>query len=233
MSIELLLQSLRLWNRAMDNLTRLNPPPSKSSPPPTTQKLEEDNPFDMSSLKQALPSVPPSQPQPLPDPVPSQPALLPNRQHNLSDPLSLRIAEGLFTVLFDLAQSYLIRGSVKESEYFITQALDLGKALNAPAMVSKAMAKFGEVMTREGKVDEGYEMLVKAGEVLSGVNSRESGESGEGAGMIEEVEVGRVMAECRERMGEVRDAEVLVARSGELWREIDRAFEKWEGGVAG
>jgi hypothetical protein len=100
-------------------------------------------------------------------------------------------------------------------------------------MVSKAMAKFGEVMTREGKVDEGYEMLVKAGEVLSGVNSRESGESGEGAGMIEEVEVGRVMAECRERMGEVRDAEVLVARSGELWREIDRAFEKWEGGVAG
>ena len=43
MSIDLLLQSLRLWNRAIDSLARLSIKP-----------VQDDNPFDMSSLKQAI-----------------------------------------------------------------------------------------------------------------------------------------------------------------------------------
>lgn len=202
-SIELLLQSLRLWNRAMDNLLRLNPPPAK----PT----QEDNPFDMSSLKQALPS----EATPLPDPKPQ--SIVPPQRH--LDSLGLRISEGLFTVLFDLAQAYLIRGSAKESEFFITQALELAQALNAPAMLSRALAKQGEVQVRLGCLKEGYEMLVKAGEVLSGVPT------------IDSVEVVRLTAECRERMGVEgeEDAQVLYGRSVDLLREIDAAFEKYEG----
>lgn len=207
MTIELLLQSLRLWNRAMDSLMRLNPPPPK----PTPTNTQEDNPFDMSSLKEALPDAP----QPLPDPSPQ--TVVPPRH---LDDLGLRICEGLFTVLFDLTQSYLIRGSAKESEFFVTQALDLAKALNAPAMLSRALAKQGEIQVRLGKLKEGYETLVEAGEVLSGVET------------IESVEVVRLTAECREKMGE-EDAPVLFGRSVDLLREIDAAFEKYEGGVTG
>ncbi|KAF5357177.1 hypothetical protein D9756_006793 [Leucocoprinus leucothites] len=204
MSIELLLQSLRLWNRAMDSLTRLSPPPPKP--------VQEDNPFDMSSLKQALPDAP----QPLPDPTPQ--TVVPPQRH--LDSLGLRISEGLFTVLFDLAQAYLVRGSAKESEFFIAQALDLARALNAPAMLSRALAKQGEVQVRLGKMKEGYEMLVEAGEVLKGVPT------------IDSVEVVRLTAECREKMGE-EDAGVLFARSVDLLKEMDAAFEKYEGVASG
>lgn len=207
MSIELLLQSLRLWNRAMDSLMRLNPPPPKPA--------QDDNPFDMSGLRQALPN----EAAPLPDPTPQ--TIVPPRRH--LDSLGLRISEGLFTVLFDLAQAYLIRGSAKESEFFISQALDLARALNAPAMLSRALAKQGEVQVRLGNLKEGHEMLVKAGEVLSGVPT------------IESVEVVRLTAGCRERMGAEgeEDAQVLYDRSMDLLREIDVAFEKYEGVALG
>lgn len=207
MSIELLLQSLRLWNRAMDNLTRLNPPPPK----PT----QDDNPFDMSALNEALPS----EAAPLPDPTPQ--TIVPPQRH--LDSLGLRISEGLLTVLFNLAQTYLIRGSAKESEFFIKQALDLAQALNAPAILSRALAKQGEIQVRLGDLKAGYEMLVKAGDVLSGVPT------------IDSIEVVRLTADCRERMGtegEV-DAQVLYRKSVELLREIDAAFEKHEGAAFG
>jgi len=167
MSIDLLLQSLRLWNRAIDSLARLNPP----SPKP----VQDDNPFDMSSLKQALPN----NPQPLPDPVPQ--TTIPPRRH--FDSLGLRICEGLLTILFDLAQAYLTRGSAKESEFFIAQAFDLARALNAPAMLSRALAKQGEVQVRLGQMKDGYEKLVEAGEILKNIPT------------IDSVEVVRLTAE--------------------------------------
>ncbi|EKM75331.1 hypothetical protein AGABI1DRAFT_80074 [Agaricus bisporus var. burnettii JB137-S8] len=169
-STEFLLQSLRIWNRALDNLS--HPKPQTITPP----------------------------------------------QRHL-DSFVLRICEGLFTVLFDLTQAYLHRGSAKESEFFISQALDLAQALNAPAMLSRASAKQGEVQVRLGNLKEGYETLVKAGEVLSGVPT------------IESVEVVRLTAECRERMGVEGegDAQVLYGRSMDLLTEMDAAFEKYEG----
>lgn len=208
LSIEFLLQSLRLWNRALDNLSRLNPQPS-------TKPAKDDNPFDMSNLKQALPS----EAAPLPDPKPQ--TVIPPQRH--LDNSILRISEGLFTVLFDLTQAYLHRGSAKESEFFITQALDLAQALNAPAMLSRALAKQGEVQVRLGNFKEGYESLVKAGEVLSGVPT------------IDSVEVVRLTAECREKMGGEGegDAQVLYGRSMDLLTEMDAAFEKYEGAAFG
>jgi len=162
----------------------------------------------MSSLKQALPG----DPQPLPDPIPQ--TTVPPQQH--FDSLGLRICEGLLTILFDLAQAYLTRGSAKESEFFIAQAFDLAKALNAPAMLSRALAKQGEVQVRLGQMKDGYEKLVEAGEILKNIPT------------IDSVEVVRLTAECRERMGE-DDASVLFGRSIDLLRKIDTAFEKYEG----
>ncbi|KAF9445711.1 hypothetical protein P691DRAFT_734529 [Macrolepiota fuliginosa MF-IS2] len=155
-------------------------------------------------------------PAPLPDPAPQ--TIVPPQRH--LDSLGLRISEGLFTVLFDLAQAYLIRGSAKESEFFVTQALVLAQALNAPAMLSWALAKQGEVHVRLGNLIEGHATLVKAGEVLSGVPT------------IDSAEVVRLTAVCREKMGE-EDAQALYARSVDLLKEIDAAFEKHEGAAFG
>jgi len=58
MSIDLLLQSLCLWNCTIDSLTRLNFPSCKI--------VQDNNLFDMLTLKQALPN----DPQSLPDPIP-------------------------------------------------------------------------------------------------------------------------------------------------------------------
>ena len=190
MSIDLLLQSLRLWNRAIDSLARLSIKP-----------VQDDNPFDMSSLKQALPN----DPQPLPVPAPQ--TTIPPRRH--FDSLGVWLCEGLLTILFDLTQAYLTRGSAKESEFFIAQAFDLAKALNAPATQ-------GEVQVRLGQMKDGYEKLVEAGEILKNIPT------------IDSVEVVRLTAECRERMGE-GDASVLFGRSIDLLKEIDTAFEKYEG----
>jgi separase len=50
-SLDGMLQSLRLWNRAVDALSHF-------APSPTSSKLTgESNPFEMSGLKMALPIV--------------------------------------------------------------------------------------------------------------------------------------------------------------------------------
>lgn len=45
-------QALRLWNRAMESLARLNQPPPQKAKPQHAKR--ESNPFDMSDLRAAL-----------------------------------------------------------------------------------------------------------------------------------------------------------------------------------
>jgi len=75
----------------------------------------------------------------------------------------LRICEGLLTILFDSAQAYLTQGSARESEFFIAQTFDLAKALNAPTMLSRELAKQGEVQVRLGQMKVRYEKLEESG----------------------------------------------------------------------
>ena len=64
-SLDGMLQSLRLWNRAVDALSHF-------APSPTSSKLTgESNPFEMSGLKMALPVVCPEAPR-LEQPVPKK-----------------------------------------------------------------------------------------------------------------------------------------------------------------
>ena len=56
-SLDAMLQSLHLWNRAVDALSHF-------APSPTSSKLTgESNPFEMSGLKKALPVVCPKAPR--------------------------------------------------------------------------------------------------------------------------------------------------------------------------
>ncbi|KAF7984668.1 hypothetical protein HWV62_12932 [Athelia sp. TMB] len=160
-SLEGLFQSLRLWNRGVEALARL-------SPQTTTTKLsaaEPDDPFAMSTLKDALPS---------PDDLSSkQPELSTTKKtyarRPVMDGLEWRMMDGLLHTLFALSHAFFARGSPRESEYFAQQAQDLAESINAPAMVSRALAKKGEIQLHQGLLDDGYRSLMGAAELLEGM----------------------------------------------------------------
>ncbi|KZT24871.1 hypothetical protein NEOLEDRAFT_1134566 [Neolentinus lepideus HHB14362 ss-1] len=146
-SIKGQLQALRLWNRALDSLARLQPPPP-SKPP------SDDNPFDMTDIKEALPS-------------PSDAIQSPRQP--CRDGLEWRIAYGLLGTLFALTQAYFARGSAREAEYFADQALEFARSLNAPVAVGRALARKGEVQLHLAHLTEGLESLIQAANSLTDV----------------------------------------------------------------
>lgn len=167
-SIDGMLQSLRLWNRAMDTLARLSPPPTSSR----TSPQSESNPFEMASLKDALPS---DGTVARPEPELATPKKIFSRLMSM-DGLEWRICDGLLTTLFDLSRAYFIRGSPRESFYFAEQAEELATSLNIPAMMSRALTRKGEVQLHQGQLQDGYENLMHAAELLQDVLGLDSAE---------------------------------------------------------
>jgi separase len=76
--------------------------------------------------------------------------------------LEWRICDGLLSTLFALAQAYFARGSAREAEYFAQQAQDLADAINTPTMVSRALARKGEIYLHTNRLSEGRECLMQA-----------------------------------------------------------------------
>lgn len=138
-----MLQSLRLWNRAIDTLVRLRP--SKPS-------VTETNPFDDSDTGQDSSHA-------------NRHALL----QSLTDGLEWQAAEGLLDTLLSLERLYAARGSVREAEHFARQAQDLAESLNAPTMKSRALARVGEILLRLGNIHEGNTAITEAAELVQDV----------------------------------------------------------------
>ncbi|KAK0449824.1 peptidase family C50-domain-containing protein [Desarmillaria tabescens] len=65
--------------------------------------------------------------------------------------LGWRISEGLMLTLFALCDGYAIQGSAREAEFFAQQAEDLAQALNAPAMMARALIRKAELQVASGK----------------------------------------------------------------------------------
>ena len=144
MSLAALLQSLRLYNRAIETATRLHPQQLAKSDP------EEDNPFgEMTINNQTTTKLKPSY-----------------SRRNAMEGLEWRICDGLLNILFALAQAYFARGSAREAEYFAQQAQDLADAINTPTMVSRALARKGEIYLHTNRLDEGRECLMRAMELV-------------------------------------------------------------------
>ncbi|KAF8986511.1 peptidase family C50-domain-containing protein [Cyathus striatus] len=143
-AFEAMHQSLRLWNRAVDNLHRLNP-----SIKPEIQP--DHDPFDSRDESRKNTSS-------------SGKAAATYRRPK--DAFEWRISEGLLVTLFSLNQMYLNRGSPREAEYFAQQAQSLAESLNAPAALGRALAKKGEVSMQLGKLEEGYTYLLSASQAL-------------------------------------------------------------------
>jgi separase len=116
----------------------------------------------MSSLKDTLPAS---------ESDPSQPPELfaPKKTFkcwSAMDGFEWRITDGLLNILFALCQAYFARGSPREADYFAQQAQSLAESLNAPAMVSRALTRKGEIQLHQGQLDGGYASLMRAAELL-------------------------------------------------------------------
>ena len=139
-SLATLLQALRLYNRAIETTARLYP---QQSPKPDH---DDDNPFgEPSANKQTVAKPKPSY-----------------SRRNAMEGLEWRICDELLSTLFALAQAYFARGSTREAEYFAQQAQDLASAINAPTMVSRALARKGEIYLHTNRLEEGREYLMQA-----------------------------------------------------------------------
>ncbi|KAG8981364.1 hypothetical protein FRB90_007306, partial [Tulasnella sp. 427] len=136
-----LMQALRLWNRALETLTKLRQPsiPASSSSP---------NPFQVSAQEQAISS--------------EEKSGNPRMWDAMMDGLHWRLADGVITTLFTLGRLHHLRGSVKNSEFFTQKANELATSLNAPLLISRALAKEAERELAIGRLDTGHDLLVQA-----------------------------------------------------------------------
>ncbi|KAJ7653310.1 cysteine peptidase C50 [Mycena polygramma] len=202
-SLEAMLQSLRLWNRAVDTLARLNPPAAKP--------VEEDNPFEMSAMRNALPNgdgadhkeqvVPPKV-------FPRRPAM---------GGLEWRVSEGLLATLFALCEAYHTRGSAREAEYFAQQAYDLALSLNAPAMAGRALAKKGELQLHQRHLQEAHDTFTQAANLLQNLPGKDT------------ADIQRLCGDYNQLSSQDKDAQQLYEEATRMLEELDQTFGVFDG----
>ena len=203
-SLDGLVKSIRLWNRAADTLIRLNP--SLRS-----QSKEESDPFGMSSLREALLSGGDSKDSQEQLPVKK------NTNNRLTiDGLEWRISEGLLSTLFSLSHVYHLGGSAREAEYFAQQAADIAEELNLPAMVSRALVKKGEVQLQMGKFEEACTNLTRAEALLRGMPG------------IDTADLRRLNVDYQQRTTQQEGGELEFAGTVTMLEELDAAFRQFD-----
>ena len=193
----------------MDTLARLSPLPTS----PQASSQSESNPFEMSSFKNALPSTG-SDPQS--EPELSIPKKTFSRRLSI-DGLEWRICDGLFTSLFDLSRAYFNRGSPRESVYFADQAQELAESLNIPAMMSRALARKGEVQLHQGQLQDAYGSLMYAAELLQEVLGLDS------------AEIARLRGYYNQLRATTQDASQLYKDAIQILEELESLFLGLEG----
>ncbi|KAF6764468.1 cysteine peptidase C50 [Ephemerocybe angulata] len=213
LALSSLLQSLRLWNRAIDTTARLARSSSSSK---GSSDTSGQNPFE-SSATSNLEGDSTNQTQPT-----DKSKVLTSSK--TSTELQWRFMEGLISVLFSLADAYLTRGSPREAEYFLKQVQTLGEAAGLPVIEARAVLRMVDVQLGLGRLEEAARML---GEAAARV-----GEGG-GGGMLDGVEYQRVRARYDERAEEREAASEGSVRALEMLRELDGDFRRLDGVVTG
>ena len=132
------------------------------------------------------------------------------------DGLEWRISEGLLSTLFSLSRVYHLGGSAREAEYFAQQAADIAEELNLPAMVSRALAKKGEVQLQMGKLDEAHTNLARAEELLRGMPG------------IDTADVWRLKIDYQQRTTQQENGELEFAGTVTMLEELDAAFRQFD-----
>ena len=203
-SMQGLLQSLRLWNRALDSLQRLLPSPSKLSDDTNPFFAEDSQAPSQHELRSEI-SAPVHKLQGLP----------------VLDGLEWRIASGLLSIHFALVNAYLVRGSPREAEYFARQALGLAEVLGAPAMASRAHARLGEIQLHLGQLEDSHASLATAARLVANVTGPEA------------AEIQHLRAEYSRRSADEKGAQQLYEEAMTMLQDLDNTFVAMDGAHIG
>ncbi|KAH7929994.1 hypothetical protein BV22DRAFT_1001613 [Leucogyrophana mollusca] len=200
-----MMQALRLWNRAVDALARLNPPTNSGNK--TVPDAEDSNPFEVSGKQGADGEDGQSSEQLTAQKAPAR--------RNIMDGMEWRMIEGLLGTLLALTQAYFARGSSREAEYFAQQALDLAESVGAPAMAARALTRKAEIQLLQGHLEAGHESVRRAAELLEDIPGTEA------------ADVRRLRADFS---GEDGDARGLYEEATAMLEELERMFAGLDGG---
>ncbi|KAL8280628.1 hypothetical protein RQP46_006951 [Phenoliferia psychrophenolica] len=179
------MQACRLWQRALNNISRLAvaPAPSQDSA--------------LSSSRDAFTSSGPTDPKaPLPD-FPTEPTKRsqPARVQWPNTGLAWLLADGLARSMLRIATLHSIRGTPKAAEYFAEQALSFAKDLGSSRLSARALGVRTEVRLHAGKFDEAKEDLEKISAILGPTSSSP-----------EAIEARRLRADLHMRLLSVQEA---------------------------
>lgn len=204
-AINSLLQALRLWNRAIEMLSKVVPAePTKAADDDTDNPFLE-KPTSNDAKTQAKTNEKPSSPRKV---TPRLPAL---------DGIEWRVAHGLLVTLFALTQAYIARGSPREAEYFAQQAKDVAESLNTPAMVGRALARIGEIYLHLHQVEDSHTSLVKAAELAADTAGPDV------------AEIRCLRAEHSRRHSDGKHAQQLYDEAMNMLEELDTVFAALDG----
>jgi len=166
----------------------------------------------MSSLKEALPGYESN----TPSIDPSGNKLQPQAQHPYANGLEWRVSEGLLSTMFTLAQTYYLRGSAREAEYFAKQTADLATQLNTPGMLSRALAKQGEIQLHLGQLEKARTCLSRASALLADVPG------------LDKVEIHRLEAEVKAAQTDEETTQLMFDDSIKMLEDLDAAFRQFD-----
>ncbi|KAI0700451.1 peptidase family C50-domain-containing protein [Cytidiella melzeri] len=204
-SINGMLQSLRLWNRAFDTLSRLAPPSSSAKKPGEGS----DNPFFVEAQETPAPNAETAGVERFFQRLPALRGI------------GWRILEGLLSTLFSLTRAYVSRGSPREAEFFAQQAKDLAVALNMPAMVSRALSRLGEIYLHLGQLKDSHACLAEAANLVAD------------AGGPDAADIRRLHADHSRLNANKEGAQQLYDEAIAMLEELDQQFTTIDGHALG
>ncbi|KAG2081359.1 peptidase family C50-domain-containing protein [Suillus cothurnatus] len=200
-ALECTLQSLRLWNRAVDTLSRLSQPSAKA-----TKATDDSNPFEATPLESSTAS----------DTRPNG-QLRPLGQKRLIDGMEWRMVEGLLSTLLTLTHAYFTRGSCREAEYFAQQTQDLAESVNAPTMVARALMRKGEIQLYQRQLDASRDSLAKAAELLQDLPG------------VDAADMRRLNGDWNRLNEQVQDARGLYEEASAMLGELEGMLASFDG----
>jgi separase len=130
----------------------------------------------------------------------------------LTNGLEWEVAEGLLETTLSLARLYLLRGSVREAEYFIREAEQLASSMNAPAPICRALAMKVEVQLQLRQLDAALSTLRAASDTLNDMAGPDT------------AKLRKLYGEHSELLSHNRDALLQYTEALKMLEELDKMF---------
>ncbi|KAL4259196.1 separase [Pleurotus pulmonarius] len=206
LALDSLLRSVRLYNRALESMARLNPSPGPAA-------SGDANPFEDTSQRTSSPHEQAMEQVNRHDVPPATPS-----HRSVMKGSEWGVADGLFNTFFALVDAYSSRGSPREALFFAEQARDLADSLNAPVYASRALARMGEILIYQGRYQKGFDNVSKAGKLLADMQCADV------------VDIDRLHAEWYIRTSPGQNAKELFERAKSALDDLDRAYGAYDSG---